>query len=97
MNTLTDITTTLRDQLPSLRSSYGVDELGIFGSYVRGDQSADSDLDVLVSFSQTPTLIGLSALKHHLEDTLNMKVDVVMRDAIKQFIAPYILSEVQYL
>ena len=97
MHTLTDITTTLRDQLPSLRSSYGVDELGIFGSYIRGEQTADSDLDVLVSFSRTPTLIGLSSLRHHLEDTLNMKVDVVMRDSIKQIIAPYILSEVQYL
>ncbi len=97
MNTLTDITSALRAQLPTLRSNYGVDELGIFGSYVRGEQTDMSDLDVLVTFSHRPTLLDLSALKHHLEDTLNMSVDVVMRDAIKQIIAPYILNEVQYL
>ena len=97
MNTLLEITSTLREELPDLRTSYGVDELGIFGSYVRGEQTADSDLDILVSFSRTPTLLGLSAFKHHLEDTLNMRVDVVMRDSIKQIIAPYILNEVQYL
>ncbi len=97
MYTLTDISSALRAQLPTLRSNYGVDELGIFGSYVRGEQTDVSDLDVLVTFSERPTLIGLSALKHHLEDTLGMRVDVVMRDAIKQFIAPHIMSEVQYL
>ena len=54
-------------------------------------------IDLIVSISRTPTLIGLSAHKYHLEDTLNMKKDVVMRNSIKQIIAPYILSEVQYL
>ena len=97
MHTLSNITDSLRQQLPELRSNYGIEELGIFGSYVRGEQTKDSDLDVLVTFSRTPTLIGLSALKHHLEDTLDMKVDVVLRDSMKQYIAPYILREVQYL
>lgn len=97
MHTLANITDSLRQQLPVLRSSFGIDELGIFGSYVRGEQTEESDLDVLVTFSRTPTLIGLSALKHHLEDTLDMKVDVVLRDSMKQYIAPYILREVQYL
>ena len=97
MNNLTDITESLREQLPDLRTRFGIDELGVFGSYVRGEQTEESDLDVLVTFSRTPTLIGLSALKHHLEDTLNMKVDVVLRDSMKQYVAPYILQEVQYL
>ena len=97
MHSLSHITHHLLEQLPMLRNIYGIDELGIFGSYIRGDQTEKSDLDVLVTFSRTPTLISLSALRHHLEDTLNLTVDVVIRDSIKQHLAPYILEEVQYL
>ena len=97
MPTLDTIKDTLHTQLPDLRETYGVDELGVFGSYVRGEQTDASDLDVLVSFIKTPTLLQLVALKHHLEDTLGIDVDVVMRETLKNIIAPYILREVQYV
>ena len=84
-------------QQPAPELIRGRDAEFINGLFVRGEQTDDSDLDVLVTFSKRPTLILLSALKHHLEDALNMKVDVVKRDTIEQYIAPSILSEVRYL
>jgi len=46
----------LHEMLPELKEKYHVSYLGVFGSYVRGEQKLESDLDVLVEFSKTPTL-----------------------------------------
>ncbi len=52
----------LRQQLPSLAQRYRVASLGLFGSYVRRENRPDSDLDVLVAFSETPSLFRLIEL-----------------------------------
>jgi predicted nucleotidyltransferase len=84
----------LQAQLPALAKQYHVESLGIFGSYVRNEQEADSDLDLLVTFSQTPGLLRFIELENHLSDLLNVKVDLVMKDALKSNIGKYILREV---
>ncbi len=68
--------------------------MGIFGSYVRQEQCADSDLDVLVTFSETPGLLKFIALENYLSDLLGVKVDLVMQDALKSNMRPRILCEV---
>ena len=84
----------LREMLPALRADYGVESLGLFGSYVSGSQRPGSDLDVLVSFSETPSLFRLIDLENHLSDTLGVRVDLVMRSALKPHIGDRVLKQV---
>ena len=85
---------TLKLHRPLLADRYKVQSLGIFGSYIRQEQHPDSDLDVLVTFSETPSLLKFIALENYLSDLLGVKVDLVMQDALKPNIGPYILREV---
>ena len=84
----------LRQNLPEIRERYGVRSLGIFGSYVRGQQRKRSDLDVLVEFDVAPTLFGYLDLQEHLSNLLGVKVDLVMKKALKPAIGERILAEV---
>jgi uncharacterized protein len=84
----------LREQLPFLAARYRVASLGLFGSYLHGTQRPDSDLDVLVSFHEVPSLLRLIELENHLSDLLGVKVDLVLRDALKPHIGERILREV---
>ncbi len=84
----------LRAQLPFLATRYRVASLGLFGSYPRGTPRPDSDLDVLVSFEEMPSLLRLIELENYLSDLLGVKVDLVLRDALKQRIGEHILREV---
>jgi predicted nucleotidyltransferase len=84
---------TLRQLLPELAEKYHVRSLEVFGSYVRGEQSAESDLDVLVTFDKTPGLLRYVELENHLSDLLGVKVDLVMKSALKPRIGQSILRE----
>jgi len=78
-----DISTRLAQLKPKLEQKYPISELGIFGSYARGEQQPDSDLDVLVAFEQPVTLFDLVRLENELADELGIKVDLVTRDSLK--------------
>jgi len=84
----------LRRQLPSLADRFGVKSLGVFGSYVRQEEGEGSDLDVLVEFHETPGLFKFIELENHLTDLLGVRVDLVMKDALKPRIGQRILQEV---
>jgi predicted nucleotidyltransferase len=84
----------LHHQLPVLRKQFHVATLGLFGSYVRGTQRADSDLDVLVTFDELPSLFRLIELENQLGDLLGLKVDLVVRDSLKPRIGERIRREV---
>jgi len=84
---------TLRKQLPILRQRYKLTSLGIFGSYVRNEQIAGSDLDLLVSFDDPPGLLKFIEMENYLSDLLGLKVDLVMQDALKPRIGGRILRE----
>ena len=83
----------LKRQLPRLRTEYHVASLGLFGSHVKGTQRPGSDLDVLVTFDETPSLFRLIELEQHLSELLGIKVDLVLRDSLKLWIGPRVLSE----
>lgn len=83
----------LKQQLPLLVDRYQVESLGMFGSYVRREESGESDLDLLVTFSEPPSLLRFIELENYLSDTLGVKVDLVMKDALKPRIGERILSE----
>ncbi|NOZ83618.1 MAG: nucleotidyltransferase family protein [Epsilonproteobacteria bacterium] len=87
----------LRKIMPLLQSKYNVATLEIFGSYARGEADGDSDLDLLVSFKEPPTLLKFIELENFLSDTLQIKVDLVMKSALKHRIGRKILSETQVI
>jgi predicted nucleotidyltransferase len=84
----------LRHNLPELEKRYNVKKLGIFGSYLRGEQQKGSDLDLLVEFNDPPSLLKYIEMEYYLSDRLGIKVDLVMKDALKPAIGLRILSEV---
>jgi predicted nucleotidyltransferase len=91
---LSRILSKLKELLPVLSDRYKVQELGVFGSYVRHEQHHESDLDILVTFSDTPGLLKFIELENYLSDAFGVKVDLVMKDALKPTIGTQILKEV---
>ena len=83
----------LRLHLPKLQQNFRVKSLEIFGSYVRGDQTTGSDLDVLVTFLDTPSLFTFVELEDHLSELLGINVDLVMKVALKPALEERILQE----
>ena len=69
--------------------------LEIFGSFVRETQTANSDMDILVSFTKSPSLFRFLELEYFLSELLGVKVDLVMRNSLKPNIGRRILSETQ--
>jgi hypothetical protein len=90
---LDEIKTKLRRILPEVAARYHVREMALFGSFVRSDSSPASDLDVLVSFLEPPSLLKFLELQAHLSDSLGLNVDLVMKDALKPRIGERILRE----
>ena len=84
----------LREHRPRLAERYHISTLGVFGSYARNEQHTGSDLDVLVTFSQTPSLFTLVALQDELSTLLGVPVDLVMKTNLKPRIGRHILREV---
>lgn len=76
-----------------LAERYSVEKLEVFGSYVRDEQGKDSDLDILVTYREVPTLLGFIALENNLSDLLGLRVDLVMKDSLKPKIGQQILRE----
>jgi uncharacterized protein len=83
----------LKQELPQLSRHYHVSFLGIFGSYVHHMQNKNSDLDILVEFSETPGLLKFIELENHLSDLLGLKVDLVMKQSLKPGIGKRILKD----
>jgi uncharacterized protein len=96
MKTLGEIKELLEEQKEHLAVEYGVTIVGVFGSYVRGDQDRDSDVDILIELERPPriSLIGLVELEYYLSDVLGMKADVAIRENLRKRIGERILSEV---
>ena len=89
----------LQQHKNELKNRYGVKEIGIFGSYIRGEQNEESDLDILVAFEADAKmdLIRFVELEEYLSELLGLEVDLVMKSALKPRIGRRILREVIYL
>ena len=75
----------------------GVFRYGLFGSFLTGNQSADSDVDILVEFRPgTKSFDSFMGLAFFLEDILGRKVDLVTKESLSPYIGPKILAEVEY-
>jgi predicted nucleotidyltransferase len=78
--------------------SLGVQEIGLFGSFVRGEQHSDSDVDLIVKFDLTQkTFDNFMFVATFLEDLLQRKVEIVTTEALSPYIGPHILREAEYV
>ena len=83
MKKLKQIQSLLVSSKAELRKKYNVNELGIFGSYARGQQKKSSDVDILVRFNPNASLFDFVGLGNYLEEKLKIKVDVVSENGIR--------------
>ncbi len=97
MKTLEEIQKKLAESKPLLAEKYHVSELGLFGPYVRGEQQNGSDVNVLIDYTEPPSLLELVDLELALTDQLEVKVHVVTKNGLKGTRRERILSEVLYV
>lgn len=95
MKTRKKVEETLKRYKPLLMEQFKVKEIGIFGSYIRGEESEKSDVDILVEFYD-PIGWEFIDLKEFLEEILGKKVDLVTVRALKPQLKDKILKEVVY-
>ncbi len=93
MKKIDQIIKKLKEIKPIIESKYSVKNLEVFGSYIRGEQKKESDLDILVEFSKTIDLFKYIELENYLSEKLGVKVDLVMKDTLKPRIKDRILNE----
>lgn len=96
MTSINKIIKILRENKLMLRQKYSVKNLALFGSFVRGDYSEHSDIDILAEFEYPPGLEFVD-LAYDLEKLLKIKVDLVSRQAIKQRFMKHIEKELIYV
>jgi predicted nucleotidyltransferase len=89
-----DILLRLRALKPEIAARYKAKKVGLFGSFVRGEQRGGSDIDVLVDFEEEADLFDLVGLALFLEEELERKVDVVPRNALRTELRESVLQEV---
>jgi predicted nucleotidyltransferase len=98
LNMQNDTIENLKRHLPEIKEKFKVKEIGLFGSYVKGNIKKSSDIDVLVEFEEGyKNFDNYMELRFYLEDTFKRKVDLVLKVALKEEIKPYILKEVVYV
>ena len=98
MNRLEEIKKKLVEIKPILQEKYKVKEIGIFGSYVRGEETSSSDIDILVDFEREgKSFDNYMELKYFLEDLLGLEVDLIMKGALKDELKDTILKELIYV
>jgi len=97
MKKIEEIKSKLEELKPVLKEEFKVENIGLFGSYVKGEQKGKSDLDILVEFSETIGLFKFIELEDFLSKELGVKVDLVMKEVLKPRIKEEILREVVYL
>lgn len=80
-----------------LRDKYKILEIGIFGSYIRGEQKRKSDIDILVRFDEPVSLLQWVSAENYLSDLLKIKVDMVPKEDVRPELKKRILKEVVYV
>ena len=84
-------------QSGSRQKAFGVRRIGLFGSFVRGEQRPESDIDLLVEFEpEKKTFDAFMELSFFLDDLLLHRVELVTLESLSPYIGPYILKEVEY-
>ncbi len=81
----------LADKIVRKLKDEGAKRIGVFGSYVRGEEYPDSDIDVLVEFSDRKSLLDIVGIEQELSDALEVKVDLLTEKSI----SPYLIDRIK--
>jgi uncharacterized protein len=79
-----------QDDLKAMLKEQGVSYLGLFGSYARGEETQESDVDLMIDFDEIKSLFDLADIKIQLQEKLGRKVELSMRGYIKESLKSYI-------
>lgn len=96
MKKLEDIISIINNHRVELEDKYKVKEIAIFGSFTRGEQNDESDIDILVEFKEPVGFLFIH-LADYLEEILGTKVDLLTLDAIKPNRKKYIMEDLVYV
>lgn len=96
MRTQEQVLKILKEEHSNLKETFQIKRIGIFGSWVRGEQTEGSDIDVLVEFEKPVGFFAIIELEDHLNELLRVRVDFVTSDALKPLIKFYILEKTVY-
>lgn len=88
-----EILTAIKSLSNTIKENYHADVIGLFGSFVRGEEKDTSDIDILVEFDEAADLFDFVGLSIFLEEKLGRKVDVVPRDTVRPELKEIILKE----
>ena len=94
---LNDIIALLKEQKPFLKKKYKIKKIGIFGSYIRGNYRKESDIDILIDKDEAIGLLKLANLQNYLSKLIGIRVDLVIKKALRPHIGKNILKEVVYV
>jgi len=94
MKTLEEIKEILKKHKNKIKREFKAEIIGVFGSYVRGEEKPESDVDVLVRFMEGATIFDLIGLAEFLEEKLGIKADIVSERALRPELKEQILKEV---
>jgi len=94
---LKEIFNTIKEHKKFLDERYKVKEIGVFGSFVSGEQKSGSDVDILVDFYEVPDLFEFINLERYLQRILKKKVDLVRKPVVRKERKEKILNEVVYI
>jgi uncharacterized protein len=97
MTTLDKVKKVISEEKDLLSKKYNVSRIGIFGSVVRGDDTANSDVDMLVDFSKPVGLLGLVDLESYLSEKIGKKVEIASRKYLSPYIKENILKDEQII
>lgn len=97
MKELDRILRMLKTHKSELMEELCIKQIGVFGSYLRGEERHDSDIDILVDFEKPVDLFRFLDLEERLSELSGKKVDLVSKNALKPYIGKQILKEVLYL
>jgi predicted nucleotidyltransferase len=98
MKKMAKIKTILEKLKPVLKKQFQVENIGVFGSFARGEKTSKSDIDIVVEFYEPNTidLFDFVRLEEFLSKELGIKVDLVTKKALKPLIKDQILRETIY-
>ncbi|MBU0569604.1 nucleotidyltransferase family protein [Patescibacteria group bacterium] len=97
MKSFDEIKDIISKEKSKLDKEYGVSHIGIFGSFVRGEQKENSDIDILVEFKKPVGFFKFLSLEEYLEKKLERRVDLVTKKALKPTIGKHILQDVLFI
>ncbi len=97
MKTIEEIQELLKREKASLEEKYNISKLGIFGSYIRGEQKESSDLDILIEYKGKVSFFDILHLEEELTKLAGIKVDLVLKSGLKKFMGQQIMKEVKFL